>query len=100
MSPSSLQPIGTRQQAASLSGQVREFAGSRKGAAAAAAILLAGGGYAYLQQVQAQQKKARERYVGDKHPLCAAIDLPLGPLGDCGRTGSGCGWSLAASNPA
>lgn len=59
----SIRPIGGQQQAASLARQIGQFAGSRKGAAFAAAILLAGGGFAYVQESQKQQRRARQRWV-------------------------------------
>ena len=67
MNTLSKQPILGKQQATRLTRQLQQFATSRRGAAVGAAILLAGGGYAYIQQLQAQQKKARERYVEDRH---------------------------------
>ena len=63
MNTLSKQPARAKQQAARLTRHLQQFAISRRGAAVGAALLLAGGGYAYIQQLQAQQKKARERYV-------------------------------------
>ncbi len=57
----SIIPAGGKQQAASLARQLGHFAGSRRGAALAAAVLLAGGGLAYVQEINKQQKKARQR---------------------------------------
>ena len=54
-------PAGGQQQAIALARQFGHFATSRRGAALAAAVVLAGGGVAYLQQLQSQQKRARER---------------------------------------
>ena len=98
MSPLLIQPARSRQQAASLAEQLQRFASSRKGAAAAAAILLAGGGIAYIQQVQAQQKKARQRYVGDRHRDWAQTAVCLGPFRGLACFGSVRSWSLADSN--
>ena len=67
MNTLSKQPVLGKQQAARLTRQLQQFAVSRRGAAFGAALLLAGGGYAYIQQLQAQQKKARERYVDSKY---------------------------------
>ncbi|DBA67674.1 TPA: hypothetical protein ACH3X2_001266 [Trebouxia sp. C0005] len=54
-------PPGGKQQAAGLARQLGQLASSRKGAAFAAAIVLAGGGFAYVQELQKQQKRARQR---------------------------------------
>lgn len=66
MNTLSKQPVQAKQQATRLTRQLQQFAISRRGAAVGAAILLAGGGYAYIQQLQTKQKKARERYVEDR----------------------------------
>lgn len=67
MNTLSKQPVLGKQQAARLTRQLQQFAISRRGVAFGAALLLAGGGYAYIQQLQAQQKEARERYVDSRY---------------------------------
>ncbi len=54
-------PPGSKQQAAGFARQLGQLASSRKGAAFAAAVVLAGGGFAYLQELQKQQQRARQR---------------------------------------
>lgn len=65
------QSVLGKQQAERLARQLKQFAVSRRGAAVGAACLLVGGGYAYIQQLQAQQQKARGRYVDGTHHYSA-----------------------------